>query len=750
MMRRVLACLAISALPAAAATISGHVRDQAGAVLPGVTVEVAKVVAISDPSGAWHANVAPGTYDVTFRLLNFSTVVRRGIVARDERPTVVDAQLTVAASASIVVTDKKTFRNLADLDEPVNGMIGVADAASVGVVTARQLDARPMQRAGDVLESVPGVIISQHSGEGKANQYYLRGFNLDHGTDLALSVAGAPVNMPTHAHGQGYSDANLLIPELISGVQYKKGPYYADEGDFASAGAVNINYVNVLQHPIASLTGGSFGYRRALFADSHTLAHGVVLGALELSRSDGPWVHPDGYDKINALLRYTGGDASRAYSVTLSVYDGRWSSSDQIPDRAIREGLSQYGEIDATDGGKSHRYSAVAEWQSGSERALTKASAYAIGYGLDLFSDFTYFLDDPVHGDQFEQRDERIVLGGRTTHQTTGTFFGRPAETLLGFDVRHDHIGALGLYHTRDRQRLDTIRSDRVFQTSGGLFAQTSVQWSEKVRAVAGLRGDAYEFDVSGTKANAALLSPKLNLIFGPWRGTELYVSAGNGFHSNDGRGTVAAVDRVTPLARTTGAEIGLRAVGIPRLQSTIAVWGLDISSELVFAGDAGMTEPSRSSRRTGIEWSNYYRLTDHLVADADLAYSRARFRDGAPENDRVPGAVEGVLSAGVSLYDLGRFTGGLRYRYLGPRPLVENNAVRSEASHLVNADVRFALTPRLRIGIEALNLGNARVSDIDYFYRSRLPGEPLAGVDDVHTHPVEPRAIRVRLETTF
>ena len=648
-------------------------------------------------------------------------------------------------SASITVTAPRSFRDLADLDESVNGLIGIADAASAGVVTAKELDARPSQRTGDVLESVPGVIISQHSGEGKANQYYLRGFNLDHGTDLAATVAGAPVNMPTHAHGQGYSDENFLIPELISGVQYKKGPYYADEGDFASAGAININYVSALEHPIASLTAGSFGYRRALAADSQPFASGILLGALELSRTNGPWVHPDDYGKLNALVRYTGGDATRAYSVTLSAYDGHWNASDQVPDRALRAGLSRFGEIDPSDGGSSHRYSAAGEWQRRDDATLIKASAYAIGYGLDLFSDFTYFLDDPVRGDQFEQRDERVVLGGRTTRQTFGSWLGRPAENLVGFEARHDHIGALGLYHTRDRVRLETLRADRVFQTSGALFAQTSVQWSEKLRVVAGVRGDAYDFDVAGARANATIVSPKLSVIVGPWHSTEIYASAGDGFHSNDGRGAVGA-DRVTPLARTAGAEIGVRSAAIPRVQSTVALWALDIASELTFAGDSGTTEPNQASRRRGVEWSNEIRLTGHVAADADVAYSRAGFANG----DRIPGAVEGVVSGGVSLYDLGRFSGSVRYRYLGPRPLVESNAVRSSESHLINADVRFALTPRTRLGVEALNLANARVSDIDYFYRSRLPGESPAGVDDVHTHPVEPRALRVRLETTF
>jgi hypothetical protein len=738
--------------------LMGRVLDSTNAPLPGVTVEVTQggttQTAVTAADGTFSVSVAAGTYDVSFHLLNFATSVRRGVVVAPGAAAQADVTLYLSSSADVVVTAKQTFRNLADLDEPVNDLLGIADSATEGVITAKEIDRRPFQRAGEIMETVPGVIVSQHSGEGKANQYYLRGFNLDHGTDIAITVAGVPINMPTHAHGQGYSDANFLIPELVGAVQYKKGPYFAEEGDFASAGAVNVSYVNLLDKPLAILQGGSAGFGRALFAESPKVGQGYLLYALEVGRNDGPWVRPDDFRKFNGVLRYTRGGQSGGFSITAMGYDARWDATDQIPLRAVAEGtISRFGLVDPSDGGRTSRYSLASEWQRNSSSSLTQAAAYAVKYRLNLFSDFTYFLDDPVNGDQFEQADDRFVYGIRASHRWLARWGRVSAENVAGLQARRDDIGNVGLYHTRERERLETTRQDRLEETSAALYAQSALQFSSWLRAVAGLRGDRFRFDVrSYPSEDASLLSPKLTLILGPWRNTELYANAGSGFHSNDARGTTVAnpAERVTPLVRTKGGELGLRTTPVPRFHLTAALWGLDMASELVFVGDAGSTEASRPSRRSGIELATYYNLRRWLAIDADYAYSRARFRDADPAGDRIPGAVEGVASLGLNLIDLGKVSGELRYRYFGPRPLIEDDSIRSAPSHLVNARIGYRITPRFRLDLDVFNILNSQASDIDYFYASRLAGEPAGGVEDVHFHPVEKRAFRLGVSTSF
>lgn len=756
---------------AALAQLAGRVVDSTGGSLPGVTVEVtpagggASQIAITDREGSYSLRLEAGTYDVSFQLINFATSVRHGVTVASGAPVRIDATLYLSSSAEVVVTAKQTFRNIADLDEPVNDLIGIADAATEGVVTAKEIDRRPFQRAGEILETVPGVVISQHSGEGKANQYYLRGFNLDHGTDIAVTAAGVPVNMPTHAHGQGYADANFLIPELISGVQYKKGPYYADEGDFASAGAVNINYVNLLEKPIAIAQGGTSSFGRALVAAAPRMGEGFLLYAIEAGTNDGPWVRPDEFRKLNGVLRYTRGDQRGGFSVTAMGYSAKWSSTDQIPIRAVSNGtISRFGNIDPTDGGKTSRYSLESEWQRNSSDALTQAAAYALKYRLNLFSDFTYFLDDPVHGDQFEQADDRIVCGLRASHRWLQKIGDVATENVIGLQARRDDIRAVGLYHTQNRVRLGTTREDGVTESSAAIYAQSAVQWTPWIRTIAGLRADRYRFDVDSSDARnsgrdaASMLSPKLTMIVGPWRNTELYANAGAGFHSNDARGVTIRVDpatgepagRVTPLVRTRGAEVGLRSSPVQRLHVTASAWALDMASELLFVGDAGSTEASRPSRRVGVELATYYNLSRWLALDADYAYSRARFRDRDAAGDHIPGAIEGVASIGLNLVDFRNVSGELRYRYFGPRPLMEDNGIRSKASNLFNARIGYRIAPRVRLDLDVFNIFDARVSDIDYFYASRLPGEAASGVEDVHFHPVEKRALRFGVSTQF
>jgi hypothetical protein len=773
---RVLVCVAVilvSLVRAVAAaesgTIIGRVTDQTGAALPGVSIELVladgETITVSDAGGAFRFDGVPtGSADITFRLIDF-TVQRRTVTVRDAQTSTSNVVMQLSLSADVVVTGASTFRNVADIDRPAENLIGIASSASQGGITAAQLEVRPIMRPGEVLETVPGMIVSQHSGEGKANQYYVRGFNLDHGTDFSTIVAGVPVNMPTGAHAHGYSDLNFLIPELVSGVQFKKGPYFADEGDFSAAGAATINYVNRLERPLFELGAGQDGWGRIVGAASPRVGNGVLLGALELNHNDGPWVRPDNYQKVNSVLRYSRGDNQNGFSITGMGYWADWDSTDQVPNRAFASGLiPRFGLLDSTDGGTIGRESLAAEFQKSQGTSSIRATGYVLHNRVNLFSNFTYFLTDPENGDQFEQAERRTTTGGRVTYRRLGHLFDRHTESAVGVQVRQDWLAPVGLYHTAARQRHSTTREDQVGQTMTGAFAQSEIEWTRTIRTTFGLRADAYHFNVTSNEPlNSgdgldAMVSPKFSAAFEPWHGTELYANAGMGFHSNDARGGVitvdpvtgAPVDRVTPLVRARGAEFGVRTVRVRGLQSTLAVWYLGIDSELLFVGDAGTTEAGRPSRRVGVEWTNYWRLRPWLTADADLSFSRAEFTDADPVGTSTPGALARVISAGVTVEARQPLFGSVRVRHFGPRPLREDDSVRSSGTTLWNGEVGYRVSNQARIVLEAFNLLDAKVSDIDYVYTSRLPGEPLDGVDDVHTHPALPRSARVALRLSF
>jgi hypothetical protein len=732
--------------------VAGRVTDHTGAPLPGVMVQVDETTTYSSGEGTYRVDgVTPGSHRLTFTLVGFAQHSRDGVVVTAGRLARVDASLQVALHTEVTVTGRGTFRNLAEIERPEANLVGFAASASEGAVTARQLEARPVQRSGEIVEAVPGLAVTQHSGEGKANQYYLRGFNLDHGTDFSTVLAGVPLNLPTHAHGHGYTDANLLIPELVTGVQYFKGPYAADAGDFSSAGGVNINYASVLPAPMLRVSAGGFGWARVFAAASPRVAAGHLLAAAEAAHNDGPWANGDDYVRHNAVLRYTRGDAVNNLALTALAYRARWNATDQAPRRAVASGLlPRFAGIDPTSGGETSRYSASADWQRGDASARTRVAAYAVASDLGLYSNFTYFLDDPINGDQFQQVDRRLVSGVRASHQRLDEWWGRPVEYRAGLQLRRDDIALAGLYRTRARRRLSTVREDAVAQTSVAGWGDASVRWNGWLRSVTGARVDGYRFDVASQAADrsatntAALVSPKGSLIAGPWRGTELYLNGGFGFHSNDARADV------TPLVRTRGAEVGARTVLVPGVQSTLALWRLALDSELVFVGDAGTTAASRPSERHGVEWSAFVSLGRAILLDADAAWSRARFTDRDPAGAHVPGAAERIASLGISVSATRQLFGSLRWRYFGSRPLVEDNSVRSRGAGLVNAQVGLRLSRRLSLIADAFNLLNARQSDADYFYTSRLPGEPDAGVDDVHTHPALPRTARITFQVGF
>ena len=663
----------------------------------------------------------------------------------------------------------------------LNG-VGTDDSASTGTVTQELIRNRPTLRPAEVLEFVPGVIVTQHSGDGKANQYFLRGFNLDHGTDFATWVDGMPVNMPTHAHGQGYTDLNWLIPELVERIRYRKGPYAAADGDFASAGSARIALADALPRGTAALTLGQDRYARALFASSSRIERGELLYALEAAHDDGPWQHPEKFHRLNGVVRYSFGGDERHTSITAMAYGAGWNATDQIPQRAVGSGaVDRFGAIDPTDGGDTARTSLSLRTTRRFDDGVFALDAYAISSRLDLWSNFTYFLEQPVdldttagNGDQFRQSERRKVFGVAASRSWSVPLGGRASTTTLGVQLRHDRLDPVGLYSTVERQLVAMTQESRVRETSVGLYAENSLEWTDWLRGVLGVRADRFFVDhassiaVNSGSTSAGLVSPKASLVLGPWAKTEYFVNYGFGYHSNDARGATArvkpkefAADPTSPdavaepsalLVRSKGGELGLRSEIVTGVQVSLALWRLALGSELVFAGDAGDTEASRPSRREGIELNAHAVATPWLLLDADIAHSRARFTTDEPTTPGryIPGAVENVLSLGATVVDRGPWFGHFQLRHFGSRPLIEDNSVRSSSTTLAYLRVGYRVAPTVRVALDVFNLFDRKASDIEYYYASRLKGEGAAGVADVHFHPVEPRLLRVTLAADF
>jgi hypothetical protein len=677
--------------------------------------------------------------------------------------------------------------------DSAQSLVGTADTASQGTVLKEQLDSRPVYREGELLENVPGLIVTQHSGEGKANQYYLRGFNLDHGTDVAVGLDDMPVNLPTHGHGQGYADLNFMIPELVSGMKYEKGPYFADQGDFATAGAVQIGYLDSLDKDLAEIGGGSFGYARGFTAMSRPVGTGTLLGAVEAQHLDGPWTRPDDFHKGNGVLRYSQGTAENGWSATAMAYAGKWNATNQIPQRAVNDGqVGYFGTEDPTDGGRAQRYSLSGKYVHSDADSQIKANLYLIGSELDLFNDFTFFLNDPVHGDQFHQHDARVIEGGKVSDTLFGKLAGLDTENTFGLQVRNDTIH-LGLYQTEQQHYLSTDRTDQVNETSGGAYYENRTTWLSKLKTVVGVREDVihasdsaqdmtdvnnglyttpyHHSDVTNVKA-----SPKGSVILGPWASTEVYLSGGMGFHSNDVRTAAYPVEteflstgptanatttKYPLMERATGYEIGGRTALIPHLQTSLALFQLNLASEQVFDGDAAQDTPSGASTRRGVEFANFYTPIPGVILDADLAYSQARFNhpvydgtenvaNGNPTTcctgRHIAGSPGLVVGSGLEIDDIGNWFGGVQWRYYGPRPLTNDNSIRSTSTSIVNLRIGYKLTEQISARLDIDNLFDQKMQDVAYYYLSRLAGEPAGGVPDVHFHAAEPLGFRMAL----
>jgi hypothetical protein len=766
-------------------TLSGIVVDSDGAVIPRATVEICRAdgtvlkTTTSEPNGFFNlSGISAGDYRLVVSKSDFQT--------RELPVTLPASEEQVPRRIALAV---RTVSTTINVQGRADDLIGIADSGTQGTVGATEIRDRPILRSGEVLEMVPGLIITQHAGGGKANQYFLRGFNLDHGTDFAIFLDDMPLNLPSHAHGEGYSDMNTVIPEFVKRVNFEKGPYYANVGNFGSAGSTHVEFFKSLPRNFVMVEGGMYNFARSVFGISHKLGTGNLLVGGEAFYDDGPWIHPDAYHKFNALLTYSHGGDESGFSVTGRGYHGNWHSSDQIPTDA-QSIVGFFGTLNPSGGGNSQRFSLQAEWHRRSAITESRVTAYGFYYDLDLFSDFTYYLTDTARGDQFEQKDRRWVTGLDARHTIFSHWLDSRMETSFGLQIRNDWIRN-GLFQTENRVRVDktdyemgstlpaTTQADRFTDAQPGFYVESKIQWAEKFRSVLALRGDLDRFDVTSlvTSANSGtaskfLLSPKLSLVFGPWSNAEFYAQGGFSFHSNDGRGTTQTLEPVsaenpypnTPAARipalipTKGGEVGARTTVVPHLQSTLSLWYLHSESELQQSGDTGGTTASRQpSDRYGFELANYYTPLEHAAFDFDLANSKALFsaideEDAAPDSPggrRVPEAVGLVISSGMTLHDFEGFSSSLRLRYFGPRELTSDGLFRSKATALLNGAVDYQFSKNWRLSAQFLNVLNRRDDDITYAYEARISPTAASAFTKV-SHPVEPFQVRFGLERVF
>ena len=651
-----------------------------------------------------------------------------------------------------------------------------SEAASRVTVSRRDLELRPRLRPGDILEAAPGLFAVQHAGGGKANQYFLRGFDADHGTDVGFFVDGIPVNMPSHGHGQGWSDFHFLIPELVVTLDAYKGPYYAQFGDFSTAGALNLRLAEKFDESWASLTVGEYNMLRGLVVASPDLADDWrTVMAAEMYGADGPFQNPEKFRRFNVFARATHDIGPRSkISMTWMSYGGRWNASGQIPARAVcGEGeagapppsafgqpcMSRFGTVDPSEGGSTQRHMASIAFSTSAHESDMSAMAYVMRYRFQLYSNFTFFARDPVNGDEIEQTDQRTVFGADFRVRKHFHYGPSRFTTTFGTQIRHDSIDN-ALYYDRARERLDTRVSAGIEESSIGVFLEEDMRLTDSIRFVAGLRGDHFDASVEdkkedlttlGTKGSgsqaSALLSPKLMAIISPAKWLDLFADYGRGFHSNDARGAVLNAGRVKLLTPATGYEVGVRSEPITGLQMTGAAFLLDLDSELVWVGDEGTTEPSGQTRRYGVELGSRYRIGNWLYADADATFTRARYRNNAGNGNAVALAPTRTFTTGIGARPtFGKYTpfGALRLKYIGDRPATEDARLIAQGFTTLDADAGLRWRD-VELAVDAQNLLNASYREVNFASTTRLKYEP-APVTGIHYSPGWPRTVMGRV----
>ena len=619
----------------------------------------------------------------------------------------------------------------------------------------KDLELRPSNTPSDVMRLTPGLIIGQHHGGGKADQILFRGFDSDHGTDFAVFVDGIPVNMVSHAHGQGYADLHWLIPETIEKVEIYKGSYFAHLGDFATSGAMNIITKRRDKDSTLTLTGGSYNTQRyvgILAPPEGALFKPYIAG--EIYHNDGPFKSENNYIRYNLLTKFNlFSTANSNLNFLGTFFKTGWDASGEIPARAVREKtLGRFGSLDPSEGGKSKRQNLSFIYNYTDANQSFTAQTWGSWYQLQLWSNFTFFANDPINGDGIEQSDKRFLVGNNLNYRRSYHLWGLPVENFVGFQSRFDHI-RVGLFHQNNRQRLGTESNNLVHQTNLGWFAQQEVKFTDWMRTQLGVRLDNFWYDVAqlndpatvtnliSGNGSASIANPKLNFILTPFndnnvaKGTNLFLNFGGGFHSNDARVFVQDQDKKIP--RYWSGEMGARARLFERLDATLSYWRSYLTSELVFVGDEGTFEPSGASRRHGIESEFRYDILPWLTYDLDLSYTWAKFVNRA----KVPLAPRFLAFSGVTARHDSGIQARLQMRHIGRRYGIEDGSTLTPTSTIFDLSLKY-LWRRYEFFTQLQNLTNKKWRAAEHVFESQRLGE-AAPVRDSHFTPGNPFTVK-------
>jgi len=720
--------------------VQGSVSDEKNEPLIGATVylSAAGVGAITDRLGHYRITTArAGSDTVRISYIGFETQT---------------IPVTVGGATPLSVHLKPGGVQLAD--------ITVTGGGERPMNTLSQVDIRlrPVNTAQDILRMVPGLFIAQHAGGGKAEQIFLRGFDADHGTDINVEVDGMPVNMVSHAHGQGYADLHFVIPELVNYVDFDKGPYFADKGDFTTAGYVDFQTRNKLDHNFARMEGGSFGTGRAV-AGVNLLSRGRSSAyiASEFTRTNGYFENNQHFKRFNVQGKFNTqwGERTRL-SAAFSVFDSQWDASGQIPDRAVDRGrITRFGSLDPTEGGGTGRINLNLRASHSLRNGATwENQAYAIRYTFSLYSNFTFYLNNPVDGDQIHQQEHRWVYGYKTRYSQGTTLGGMRLQTEGGAGFRYDAIDNIALSNTVRRTFIRDFKRGNIREGNANAYWSETLWLTPKFSINAALRFDYFHFDYTDRlnvdqphSKGKGMVSPKLNFNYQPTETVNLFVRTGTGFHSNDARVVVAQSAKET-LPRAYGIDVGADIKVTPVLIVHTALWRLDLDQEFVYVGDEAVVEPSGKTTREGVDVSVRYQLTSWLFADADLNVTRPRAKGVSEGEDHIPLAPTITSIGGLSVRRQQGLNGSLRYRYLGDRAANETNTVVATGYFIADAIVNYS-RPGYEFGLSVENIFNTAWKEAQFDTESRLQGE-TDPVSEIHFTPGTPLAFKVRFTKYF